>query len=92
MNYKKHKNLTILLSYGAKVKAFDPIAIENTKKVFPQIEYSGNMYDALDGSNGLIIATEWNDFRMPDFDRIKKLLKTHVIFDGRNVYDKNKMN
>ncbi len=80
-----------LLSYKANVKAFDPIAIENTKKVFPQIEYFDDMYNALNGSDGLIIATEWNDFRMPDFDKIKSLLKVPAVFDGRNIYDKSKM-
>jgi UDPglucose 6-dehydrogenase len=81
-----------LLSYGANIKAFDPIAMDNTKKVFPQLEYFDDMYDALKGSDGLIIATEWNDFRAPDFIAIKSLLKTPVVFDGRNIYDKDKMN
>jgi UDPglucose 6-dehydrogenase len=80
-----------LLSYGASVKAFDPIAMENTKKIFPQIDYFDDMYNALKDSDGLIIATEWNDFRMPDFSRIKSFLKTPVVFDGRNIYDKAKM-
>ena len=80
-----------LLSYGASVKAFDPIAMENTKKVFPQVDYFDDMYNALKDSDGLILATEWNDFRMPDFNRIKSLLKTPAMFDGRNIYDKAKM-
>ncbi len=80
-----------LLSYEANVKAFDPVAMENTKKVFPQIEYFDDMYNALNGSDGLIIATEWNDFRMPNFNKIKSLLKVPAIFDGRNIYDKVKM-
>ncbi|MHB1661369.1 MAG: UDP-glucose dehydrogenase family protein [bacterium] len=80
-----------LLSYGAKIKAYDPIAMDNAKKVFPEIEYAGDMYDALEGADGLIIATEWNDFRAPDFDKIKGALKKGAIFDGRNIYDKKRM-
>jgi UDPglucose 6-dehydrogenase len=80
-----------LLSYGAKIKAYDPIAMDNAKKVFPGIEYAGDMYDALKGADGLIIATEWNDFRAPDFDKIKGALRKAVIFDGRNIYDKKRM-
>ena len=80
-----------LLAYGAKIKAYDPIAMDNTKKVFPQVEYANEMYEALKGSDGLIIATEWNDFRAPDFKKIKDNLKDNVIFDGRNVYDPKKM-
>ncbi len=80
-----------ILSYGAKVKAFDPIANENTMKVFPSIEYTSDMYEALKDADGLIIATEWNDFRMPDFNKIKSLLKTPVVFDGRNIYETEKM-
>ena len=80
-----------LLSYGAKIKAYDPIAMDNTRKVFSEIEYAEDMYGALKGSDGLIIATEWNDFRVPDFDKIKAALKKPVIFDGRNIYDKKRM-
>lgn len=80
-----------LLSYGAKIKAYDPIAMDNAKKIFPQVEYASDMYEALKDSNGLIVATEWNDFRMPDFKKIKETLKDSVIFDGRNIYDPKKM-
>lgn len=80
-----------LLSYGAKIKAYDPIASDNAKKVFPEIGYADDMYDALKGADGLIIATEWNDFRLPDFERVRSSLKKPVIFDGRNVYDKKKV-
>jgi UDPglucose 6-dehydrogenase len=79
-----------LISYGAKIKAYDPIAMDNTKKIFSEIEYAHDMYEALKGSDALIVATEWNDFRTPDFDKIKDALKEPVIFDGRNIYDKKK--
>ena len=55
------------------------------------IEYAQNMYDALPESDALIIFTEWNEFRNPDFKRVKSLLKKPVIFDGRNVYDLDDM-
>ncbi len=80
-----------LLSYGAKIKAYDPIAMDNAKKVFPDIGYANDMYGALKDSDGLIIATEWNDFRVPDFTKIKDNLKGNVIFDGRNIYDPERM-
>ena len=80
-----------LLSYGAKIKAYDPIAMENTRKIFSEIEYKDDMYDAVKGADGLIIATEWNDFRVPDFDKIKSAMITPAVFDGRNIYDKKRM-
>jgi UDPglucose 6-dehydrogenase len=83
-----------LILEGAKVKAFDPEAMENVKKYIgpnPGIEYSDNEYEALDGADALIIATEWKEFRSPDFKRVKGALKKPVIFDGRNLYDVKKM-
>ena len=80
-----------LLSYGAKIKAYDPIAMENTGKIFSEIEYVDDMYDAVKGAEGLIVATEWNDFRAPDFDKIKAAMITPAVFDGRNIYDKKRM-
>ncbi len=80
-----------LLSYGAKIQAYDPIAMDNARTIFPKIEYAKDMYKALKNSSGLIIATEWNDFRAPDFKRIRETLQEGVIFDGRNIYDPVKM-
>jgi UDPglucose 6-dehydrogenase len=80
-----------LLSYGAKIKVYDPIAMENTMKIFSEIEYADDMYDAVKGADGLIVATEWNDFRVPDFDKIKAAMITPAVFDGRNIYDKKRM-
>ncbi|MEL6698267.1 MAG: UDP-glucose/GDP-mannose dehydrogenase family protein [Bacteroidota bacterium] len=77
-----------LLEMGAEVKAYDPEAIESVKKYTDlEIEYADNQYDALGNADALLIVTEWNEFRAPDFDRIKASLKQPVIFDGRNVYD-----
>jgi UDPglucose 6-dehydrogenase len=81
-----------LLENGAKIKAYDPAAMETTARILGnKIEYCETPYAALDKSLALIIVTEWNEFRTPDFVKIKKLLKTPVIFDGRNLYDLSKM-
>lgn len=77
-----------LLKEGVTIRAYDPEAMnEMKKKVGNAIKYFENNYEALKGANGLIIATEWNEFRRPDFDRMKALLKEPVVFDGRNIYD-----
>lgn len=72
---------------GIKIKAFDPQAVENAKQVLgQQLQTSENDYDVLDGADALVIFTEWQQFRTPDFDLIKQKLKKPVIFDGRNLY------
>jgi len=77
-----------LLKAGAHVQAFDPEAMAEAKKIFGErIRYAARNYDALNGAAALLIVTEWNEFRRPDFKRIKELLKNPVIFDGRNIYD-----
>jgi UDPglucose 6-dehydrogenase len=77
-----------LLDAGAEVQAFDPEAMVEAKKYFGErIRYTQRNYDALNGASALLILTEWNEFRRPDFPRIKSLLKQPVIFDGRNIYD-----
>ena len=77
-----------LLNEGASVSAYDPEAMANVKKeIGEKIEFAANQYDALENADALIIATEWSEFRTPDFTRIKALLKNHVIFDGRNLFE-----
>ncbi len=77
-----------LLAGGASVSAFDPEAIPNVKRILgDKIEYAENEYEALKGADALIIATEWPEFRTPDFEKVEKLLRKKVIFDGRNLYD-----
>lgn len=84
--------IKMLLDSGAKVKAFDPASMENAKFYLnDKIEYAQNMYEALPDSDALIIFTEWNEFRNPDFKKVKSLLKQPLIFDGRNVYDLDDM-
>jgi UDPglucose 6-dehydrogenase len=80
--------INALLKAGAKVQAFDPEAMEEAKRIFgTRIEYAKQNYDALNGAAALLILTEWNEFRRPDFSRMKQLLKRPLIFDGRNIYD-----
>lgn len=77
-----------LLKSGAKVQAFDPKAMETAFGVFgDKIKYTDNNYAALSGADALLLLTEWNEFRKPDFDKVKSLMKTPVLFDGRNQYD-----
>jgi UDPglucose 6-dehydrogenase len=80
-----------LLDMGAKVKAFDPAAMEEAKAVFPEIEYGRDAYDVARGVDALVLVTEWNQFRRLDLQRIKELVKSPVFVDLRNVYDPDQM-
>jgi UDPglucose 6-dehydrogenase len=81
-----------LLEAGAKVKVFDPEAMDNIKKLFgDKIEYAKDQYKALIGADALALITEWQVFRAPSFNVIKELLKEPVIFDGRNLYSLDDM-
>jgi UDPglucose 6-dehydrogenase len=79
-----------LLKEGATIAAFDPEAMNNVKEIFgDKIQFCENQYDALKQADALIIATEWNEFRTPNFLKIVTALKNKAIFDGRNVFDVN---
>ena len=81
-----------LIEEGALVHAFDPEAMENTHSVYgDKISFGSNAYEVLENSDALVIATEWSVFRNPDFHKMSELLKEKVIFDGRNLYDLEKM-
>ena len=82
-----------LLELGATVRAHDPEAVKEARKIFgDRITYSGSsQYDILAGADALAIVTEWNEYRNPDFDRIRELLTRPVIFDGRNLYNPRRM-
>lgn len=85
--------INMLLDKGAKIKAYDPKAMETAKIIFgDKIVYSSNSYEALENADALILITEWNEFKRPSFDKIKSKLKEPIIFDGRNQYDKKRMN
>jgi UDPglucose 6-dehydrogenase len=79
------------LATGMTVRAFDPVAGANLNRVLPQVETVDDMYDALDDADALIICTEWNEFRTPDFEEIGSRLRDRVIFDGRNLYQRSQM-
>ena len=84
--------ITRLTGMGATVTAFDPEAMPNVKKEFKgELSYADNQYEALKGADALVICTEWNEFRTPDFNRIAGQLAEKVIFDGRNLYDTTQM-
>jgi UDPglucose 6-dehydrogenase len=86
--------IKILVSAGARIQAHDPEAVKEAKKVFgnnPAIAYCDNHYDALKDADCLALITEWNLYRNPDFERVKRLLKSPIIFDGRNQYNPNEM-
>jgi UDPglucose 6-dehydrogenase len=76
-----------LLSEGAIISAYDPKAMENFKKIFPQLYYGNDKYDILKDTNALLIVTEWQDFKEVDFQKLKDLMRTHIIVDGRNLYE-----
>jgi UDPglucose 6-dehydrogenase len=81
-----------LLNEGAKIVAYDPEAMNNVMyQIGDRINYADDPYEALAGADALLILTEWSTFRMPDFDKMEKLLKSKVIFDGRNLYDLDRM-
>jgi UDPglucose 6-dehydrogenase len=80
-----------LLAMGAKVKAFDPAAMEEAKAIFPGLEYGKDAYDVARGADALVLVTEWNQFRRLDLPRIKDLLKSPIFIDLRNVYDPDQM-
>lgn len=80
--------INLLLSKGVLIKAFDPQAMGNAKEIFgDRIEYCDTPYDCLKEAEALVVLTEWNEFRNPDFEKIGKLMAGKLIFDGRNIYD-----
>jgi UDPglucose 6-dehydrogenase len=81
-----------LLAAGASVHAYDPEAIKVAQKIFgSKVQFADNSYSALTGADALAIVTEWNEFREPDYGRMRKLMRSPVIFDGRNIYNPESM-
>ena len=83
-----------LLAAGCKVRVHDPEAMPNVKKESYEsrgVIFAEHMYEALHDADALVIVTEWNEFRSPDFATIKRLMRQPVIFDGRNIYDPKRM-
>jgi UDPglucose 6-dehydrogenase len=83
--------IELLLQDGARVRAYDPVALEEARRIYASrgadVALCRNAYEAVEGADALAIATEWQEFRSPDFDRLRELLKEPLIFDGRNLYD-----
>lgn len=77
--------------YGGKVKAYDPIAVNNAKKVFNNIEYTESPYDAVKETDAVILVTEWDEFKELDMEKVKKLMRGNIFIDGRNVYEYSTM-
>ena len=82
-----------ILEAGGKVKAYDPVAMEEAKRILgDSITYAKDIYDATLEADAILMVTEWNEFRLPTWDVIKKTMKKPVVFDGRNIYNKQEMN
>ena len=82
--------IDLLLKAGARVQAYDPVAATEAQRIYdgsPAFVLAKNAYEAARGADALAIVTEWQEFRSPDFERLKEILKAPVIFDGRNLYD-----
>jgi UDPglucose 6-dehydrogenase len=76
-----------LTRLGAKVRAFDPVAMDNARAIIPDIEYAADAYEAASGAHVLVIMTEWNEFRRLDLERLKDVMAAHSVVDCRNVYN-----
>jgi UDPglucose 6-dehydrogenase len=77
----------MLVDGGATVRAYDPVAAENAHGILPAITMVDDPYDMAKDSDALVVITEWNEFKQLDLERIRNLMKTPILFDGRNVYD-----
>lgn len=81
-----------LLTAGCSVKVYDPIAMDECRRrIGNSVMYADNMYDAAEGADAILLITEWKEFRMPSWSRVRQIMKTPVIIDGRNIYDKKEM-
>ena len=81
-----------LLAAGATVRAYDPEAAPTARRIFgDRIALCEKSYDALTGADALAIVTEWNEFREPDFEKMRQLMRSPVVFDGRNIYSPEQM-
>ncbi|MEK7308180.1 MAG: UDP binding domain-containing protein, partial [Nitrospirota bacterium] len=83
--------ISSLLKAGARIRAFDPVAMKDAEKVFPKVIYCKDSYSAVKGADAVVIVTEWNQFRNLDLVRIRKLTKGRFFFDLRNIYESDKM-
>jgi UDPglucose 6-dehydrogenase len=80
-----------LLSLGAKVRAYDPVAMKAAAELLPEVEMMSDPYSLAEGSDAVMIITEWNEFKQLDLERVRDCMRTPALFDGRNIYDPEKM-
>lgn len=85
------KIIAALQKKGAVIKAYDPVAMDNARRLLDNVQFTTNAYDTAKGAHALLILTEWNEFRQLDLERVFKLLNEPYIFDGRNIYDPKKL-
>ena len=85
---KSLEMIETLLAKGATVKAFDPVATDNVRSLWPQVDYVEHIYDVTDGADALVLVTEWNEFKSLDLARLGACMKQRVLFDGRRCYSK----
>ncbi len=77
----------VLLAAGAAVRAYDPAAMEGSRRILPDIEYMDDAYETASGADAVVVITEWNEFRYLDLGRVKQSMRRPVVIDGRNIYD-----
>lgn len=81
----------LLQHEGARIKAYDPVAMDNARRVLPDITYCTDPYQVAEGADALVVATEWNEFKHLDLERVRKAMRRPVLVDGRNIYDPEAM-
>ena len=77
----------VLLAAGSHVRAYDPAAMEGSRRLLPEVEYMNDAYEVASGADALVVVTEWNEFRLLDLGRVKRSMRKPVVIDGRNIYD-----
>lgn len=81
-----------LVLEGAEVYAFDPIAMENAERILPQsVKYGTNIYDVVEGADAIVLLTEWKQFRLPNWSKVKELMRGNLVVDGRNIYQPSEL-
>jgi UDPglucose 6-dehydrogenase len=80
-----------LLASGASVRAYDPIAMDKARNIFPNIHYGESAYDAAADADAIVIVTEWNEFKQLNLERLKNVMRTPILYDGRNIYEPSRM-
>jgi UDPglucose 6-dehydrogenase len=80
-----------LIEAGAKIRAYDPVAMEVARPILPAVDMFDEPYKLAEGCDALIVVTEWNEFKQLDLEKVKNILKSPIIYDGRNIYEPSRM-